>query len=92
LSFAQRQLLANLRSFYDEVETARAQLASLSQTAELASDSLRLTTLRYQAGEATVLEVVDAQKTLTQARNLYDDGQVRFQVALANLQTLTGSF
>ena len=92
LSFAQRQLLANLRSFYDEVETARAQLASLSQTAELASDSLRLTTLRYQAGEATVLEVVDAQNTLTQARNLYDDGQVRFQVAFANLQTLTGSF
>jgi outer membrane protein TolC len=92
LSFAQRQLLANLHSFYDEVETARSQLASLSQTAELASDSLRLTTLRYQAGEATVLEVVDAQNTLTQARNLYDDGQVRFQVALANLQTLTGSF
>jgi outer membrane protein TolC len=92
LSFAQRQLLANLRSFYDEVETARAQLTSLAQTAELASDSLRLTTLRYQAGEATVLEVVDAQNTLTQARNLYDDGQVRFQVALANLQTLTGSF
>jgi outer membrane protein len=92
LSFAQRQLLANLRSFYDEVETARSQLTSLTQTAELASDSLRLTTLRYQAGEATVLEVVDAQNTLTQARNLYDDGQVRFQVALANLQTLTGSF
>jgi len=92
LSFAQRQLLANLRSFYDEVETARTQLTSLSQTAEFASESLRLTTLRYQAGEATVLEVVDAQNTLTQARNLYDDGQVRFQVARANLQTLTGSF
>ena len=92
LSFAQRRLLADLRSSYDETETSRAQLESLSQTAELASDSLRLTTLRYQAGEATVLEVVDAQNTLTLARNAYDDGQVRFQVALANLQTLTGSF
>jgi outer membrane protein TolC len=92
LSFAQRRLLANLRSFYDETETSRAQLESLSQTAELASDSLRLTTLRYQAGEASVLEVVDAQNTLTLARNAYDDGQVRFQVALANLQTLTGRF
>jgi outer membrane protein TolC len=92
LSFAQRQLLANLRSFYDEVESARSQLTSLGQSAELASESLRLTTLRYQAGEATVLEVVDAQNTLTQARNLYDDGQVRFQVARANLQTLTGSY
>jgi outer membrane protein TolC len=92
LSFAQRKLLADLRSFYDETETSRAQLESLAQTAELASDSLRLTTLRYQAGEATVLEVVDAQNTLTLARNAYDDGQVRFQVALANLETLTGSF
>ena len=92
LSLAQRRLLADLRSFYDETETSRARLESLGQTAELASDSLRLTTLRYQAGEATVLEVVDAQNTLTLARNAYDDGQVRFQVALANLQTLTGSF
>src|SRR6266403_1171188 len=92
LSFAQRRLLADLRSFYEETGTLRAQLELLSQTAELASDSLRLTTLRYQAGEATVLEVVDAQNTLTQARNAYDDGQVRFQVALANLQTLTGRF
>jgi outer membrane protein TolC len=92
LSFAQRQLLANLRSFYDEVRIARSQLDSLSQSAGLAADSLRLTTLRYQAGEATVLEVVDAQNTFTLARNAYDDGQVRFQVALANLQTLTGSF
>ena len=92
LSFAQRRLLADLRSFYEETGTLRAQLELLSQTAELAADSLRLTTLRYQAGEATVLEVVDAQNTLTQARNAYDDGQVRFRVALANLQTLTGSF
>ncbi len=92
LSFAERKLLADLRSFYDETETSRAQVESLGQTAELAADSLRLTTLRYQAGEATVLEVVDAQNTLTLARNAYDDGQVRFQVALANLQTLTGSF
>ena len=36
LSFAQRRLLADLRSFYDEAETSRAQLESLGQTAELA--------------------------------------------------------
>lgn len=92
LSFAQRRLLADLRAFYDEAQTSRAQLESLSQAAELASESLRLTNLRYQAGEATVLEVVDAQNTLTLARNAYDDGQIRFQVAMANLKTLTGSF
>jgi outer membrane protein TolC len=47
--------------------------------------------LRYQAGEATVLEVVDAQTTLLQARNAFDDGLVRYRMALAALQTLTGT-
>ena len=92
LSFAQRQLLANLRSFYEEAETSRSELQSLQQSAELATESLRLTTLRYQAGESTVLEVVDAQNTLTQTRNAYADGQARYRVALATLQTVTGSF
>ena len=91
LSFTQRQLLANLQSFYDEARTSRAELESLQQSAELAAESLRLTTLRYQAGEATVLEVVDAQNTLAQSRNAYDDGQARYRTALANLQTLTGT-
>jgi outer membrane protein TolC len=38
------------------------------------------------------LEVVDAQKTLVDARNAYDDAQTRYRVALATLQTVTGSF
>jgi outer membrane protein TolC len=49
-----------------------------------------LTTLRYTKGEATVLEVVDAQTTYAQANAGYQDGGVRYRVALANLQTLTG--
>lgn len=92
LSAAQRQLLANLESFYGEAETARNQLETLRNSAELAEQSLRLTTLRYQAGEVSVLEVVDAQNTLIAARNAYDDGEARYRVALANLQTLTGVF
>jgi len=92
LSFTQRQLLAKMRTLYDEAQTARMEMESLGQSAELAADSSRLTTMRYQAGEATVLEVVDAQNTLTQARNAFNDGQARFRVALANLQTLTGTF
>jgi len=92
LSFAQRQLLSHLRQFYSEAETARSEMESLASSAELAADALRLTNLRYQAGESTVLEVVDAQNTLTLARNAYDDGQARYKVAVANLQTLTGNF
>jgi len=39
-----------------------------------------------------VLEVVDAQNTMISASNAHDDGQVRYRVALANIQTLTGKF
>lgn len=92
LSAAQRQLLANLHAFYGEAEAARSVLETLRSSAELAAESLRLTNLRYQAGEVSVLEVVDAQNTLTQARNAYDDGEARYRVALASLQTLTGSY
>jgi outer membrane protein TolC len=92
LTYAQKQLLSHLRQFYLEAKTARSEMDSLASSAELASDSMRLTTLRYQAGESTVLEVVDAQNTLTLARNAYDDGQARFRIAVANLQTLTGNF
>lgn len=92
LNFAQKQLLSHLREFYSEAETARSEMESLASSAEMAAESLRLTTMRYQAGESTVLEVVDAQNTLTQARNAYDDGQSRYRIAIANLQTLTGNF
>jgi outer membrane protein TolC len=91
LTLAQRQLLANVSAFYREAQVARDQVASLKQSLDLATESLRLTLLRYQTGEATVLEVVDAQTTLIQARNAADDGLVRYRVALAALQTLTGT-
>jgi outer membrane protein TolC len=90
LSLAQRKLLAEIKSLYAEADTALNELSGLSRSAELSADSLHLTTLRYKGGEATVLEVVDAQTTFAQANTAYQDGAVRYRVALANLQTLTG--
>jgi outer membrane protein TolC len=90
LSLAQRKLLAGIKSLYGEAETSLNELAGLNRSAELAAESLRLITLRYKNGEATVLEVVDAQTTAATANFNYQDGAVRYRVALANLQTLTG--
>jgi outer membrane protein TolC len=92
LSVAERTLQSNLATSYAEARAAQVQIDSLRGSSDLATESLRLTLLRYQAGEATALEVVDAQTTVTQARNAYDDGLARSRVALANLQTLTGNF
>jgi len=92
LSVAQRALDSNLAAAYAEVRAAQSQLVSLRRSVDLSAESLRLMLLRYQAGEATALEVVDAQNTANQARNALDDGLARSRVALANLQILTGRF
>jgi len=91
LSAAQRQLIARLDEAYSEAETARAQLASLDASVATAAESLRLTSLRYNGGEATVLEVVDAQSAYVTAENAREDGRVRYEAARADLQTLTGA-
>jgi outer membrane protein TolC len=90
LSAAQRQLVRSLQGFYGEARTAREQMDLLRSAVDLASESL--TVLRYQAGESTILELVDAQTAVTQTRNAYDDGIFRYRLSLSNLQTLTGAF
>ena len=91
LSATQRTLIAQLEEFYADAALAQQQLDSLDVSVRTAEESLRLTRLRYTAGEATVLEVVDAQDSYTQAELARADGVVRFQLSLANLQLLTGT-
>ena len=91
LTATQRRLIAQLDEAYAEAEAARNQLASLDASVSTAGESLRLTRLRYTGGEATVLEVVDAQSAFITAENAREDGRVRYEGALAALQTLTGT-
>ena len=91
LTLAQRTLQSNVATAQAEATLAQAQLDSLRSSVDLAVESLRLTVLRYQAGEATAFEVVDSQNTVNLARNAYDDGLARYRVALTNLQILTGT-
>ena len=91
LSAAQRQLIARFDEAYSGAVAARDQLASLDLSVSTAAESLRLTKLAYTGGEATVLEVVDAQSAYVTAENAREDGRVRYQAALADLQTLTGT-
>jgi outer membrane protein TolC len=79
-----------MQLLYAEANTALDELASLNRSAELATESLRLTNLRYKGGEGTVLEVIDGQNSLLAADSAYQDGAIRYFTALAHLQTLTG--
>jgi len=91
LTATQRGLIAKLDEAYAEAAAARDQLASLDLSVSTAAESLRLTKMAYEGGEATVLEVVDAQTAYVSAENAREDGRVRYQTALADLQTLTGT-
>ena len=91
LTATQRSLVAQLEEFYNEAALAERQLISLKLSVDTARESLRLTRLRYNSSEATVFEVVDAQNSLTTAELGLVDGNVRYRLALANLQLLTGT-
>jgi outer membrane protein TolC len=91
LTTTQKKLIARLDEAYEEAATAGEQLASLDASVATAAESLRLTKLRYADGEATVLEVVDAQSAYVGAENAREDGTVRYQAARADLETLTGT-
>lgn len=92
LSQTQRELLSSLYSSYNEAVVARGAVDETRRTADLAAESLRLTDLRYKAGASAALDVVIAQNLLTQSRNSYDDAELRYRIAIANLQTVTGNF
>jgi outer membrane protein TolC len=92
LSQAQREALSNLSADYSEAQVARAEMETLRQDVDLASNSFRLTILQYKAGDAIELEVLSAQTALSTAKNALDAGEARYRVALATLQTLTGEF
>ena len=90
LTAAQRRLLANLEEFYAEADLAVQQLHSLDASVVTAREGLRLINLRYVDGESSALEVVDAQAAVIAAETAEIDGQLRYQMARAQLQTLTG--
>jgi outer membrane protein TolC len=91
LSAAQRKLIATLEEAYAEANAALTQLDLLDLSVRTAAESLRLTKLRYSAGEATALEVVDAQSAYLSSGTAREDGAVRYQTALAELQLLSGT-
>ncbi len=83
---AQRRVIAALEETYAEAVATRNQLDLLELSVRTAEESLRLTKLRYSAGEASALEVVDAQSAYLSVETAQEDGVVRYETALAGLQ------
>ncbi|MGH9615982.1 MAG: TolC family protein [Acidobacteriaceae bacterium] len=90
-NYAQRKLIADLKRSYEEAKTVQSEMEIRQSSVAAAEESQKLTLLQYKAGDATALEVVAAQSTLTAERNALADAQIRYAIAIAQLATLTGS-
>jgi outer membrane protein TolC len=83
ISLQVRQAVQNLATAADRLGVARKQV-------ETAEETLRLSELRDRAGEGLLLEVLDAQRQLTQARNDLNTAKYDYLAALAALQRAIG--
>ncbi len=79
-----RTAALNLQEAIKRISTADANVA-------LAEEALRLASVRYEAGIATLVEVTDAESALTQAKTNAVNARYDYAVALADLQRATST-
>lgn len=90
LRYVEQQAQAQLAADYAAARAAWRNLRALGAAERLAERSLRLTMLRYHAGAATALEVVNAQQSLLQARQQHAAGELNYRVTRAQLELWMG--
>lgn len=74
-----------------DLEQASRRAATTAKNVELAEEALRLANVRYEAGIATLVEVTDAESSLTQARVNLVNARYDHATALARLQRATST-
>lgn len=87
-----RGLHTHVEKSHREVLTAQEQFASLSETLVLARENLRVRELAFQEGQATSLEVVDAQLALARVETDRVVAAHDFVLALAALLDVSGEY
>jgi len=87
---ARRGLRTLVEKTYREVVTAQEQFAALNETIVLARENLRVRQLAFREGQATSLEVIDAQLALARVETERAVSAHDFVVALATLLEASG--
>ncbi|RKZ11776.1 hypothetical protein DRQ32_05190 [bacterium] len=79
-----------LRSTWTRLESVIEELAGTEEAIALAERSYHLAQVRFEAGIATLLDVLDSELALTRARLVRLEELFRYSVLLAELETQTG--
>jgi outer membrane protein len=80
-----------VRGAFVNLTGAQARLATAERQVALAEEVLRLARIRRDAGEATYLEVIDAETELTRARTGLVAARYDYLIAFAELQRAAGT-
>lgn len=88
--YSQMMTLEEEKAYSDMLDAAML-LRSDSAALELAQENYRLSTLNYQAGVATIAEVLQAHALLLQAQNAIGDRRTTYVVARRRLMDLKGT-
>lgn len=81
----------DVRQAYVRLENARAQIDVATKQVEVAEEALRLAELRYSEGVGILLDVTDAQATLTAARTGLVNARFEYRAAWAQLERAMGT-
>lgn len=88
---AQQRLQAQARSSYKQWEIARERIVLATQAVEIARETVEIEQTRYQAGDATSLEVTQALTRFTQAGQRVVTARRDAELARIELMRLTGT-
>jgi outer membrane protein TolC len=87
---AEDQIQLAVRSAYLTLQSQRGALASATKAAELAKESLRLATKRFEVGTGTSLEVLDATVSLTSSQTSMQQALYGMDVAFLTMHRYEG--
>ena len=80
-----------VRTALTTMENAQARRTAATEQLRLATEVARIARVRRDAGEGTVLEIIDAETTLVNARNAVINAEFDFYAAHADLQHAIGA-
>ncbi len=90
LENAKLQAVREIKSLVFMLRESRERISVATETVEQAMEDVRLADERYRVGAGTMLETIDAQVALTQAKADVIDAKCDYLIAVADLARATG--
>ncbi|UCF05765.1 MAG: TolC family protein [bacterium] len=90
LESAKLNAIKEVKSIIFSLREAKERISVASETVEQAMEDVRLAEERYRVGAGTMLETIDAQVALTQAKADVIDAKCDYLIAFADLSRATG--